>query len=126
MGSLIAHETGEAVTYGLFNAQDRGTMFITPGTPVYAGMIVGENPKPDDIEVNVCKEKHLTAVRSSGADEKLTLITPIQLSLEEAIEFINDDELIEVTPKSIRLRKKILDNSLRLKDQAKRKEAAGK
>ena len=124
--SLVASETGISTTYGLYQSQDRGPLFIGPATPVYAGMIVGENPKPDDIEVNVCKEKHLTAVRSSGADEKLTLITPIQLSLEEAIEFIADDELIEVTPKSIRLRKKILDNSLRLKDQAKRKEAAGK
>ena len=92
--SLVASETGTSTTYGLYQSQDRGPLFIGPATPVYEGMIVGENPKPDDIEVNVCKEKHLTAVRSSGADEKLTLITPVQLSLEEAIEFITDEELI--------------------------------
>ena len=98
-------------------------MFIGPATPVYCGMIVGENPQPDDIEVNVCREKHLTAIRSSGADEKLTLITPRQLSLEEAIEFINDDELIEVTPKSIRLRKVVLDTATRKKLQAQKRAA---
>ena len=97
--------------------------FIGPATPVYEGMIVGENPKPDDIEVNVCKEKHLTAVRSTGADEKLTLITPVQLSLEEAIEFITDEELIEVTPKSIRLRKVILDTPARKRLQAQKRAA---
>ena len=121
--SLVASETGIATTYGLYQSQDRGPLFIGPATPVYAGMIVGENPKPDDIEVNVCKEKHLTAVRSSGADEKLTLITPIQLSLEEAIEFIADDELIEVTPKSIRLRKSILDLATRKRLQAQKRAA---
>ena len=121
--SLVASETGIATTYGLFNSQDRGPLFIGPATPVYCGMIVGENPKPDDIEVNVCKEKHLTAIRSSGADEKLTLITPVQLSLEEAIEFIADDELIEVTPKSIRLRKAILDTAQRKRMQAQRRAA---
>ncbi len=121
--SLVASETGIATTYGLFQSQDRGPLFIGPATPVYAGMIVGENPKPDDIEVNVCKEKHLTAIRSSGADEKLTLITPRQLSLEEAIEFIADDELIEVTPKSIRLRKTILDMATRKRIQAQKRAA---
>ena len=121
--SLVASETGISTTYGLYQSQDRGPLFIGPATPVYAGMIVGENPKPDDIEVNVCKEKHLTAVRSSGADEKLTLITPIQLSLEEAIEFIADDELIEVTPKSIRLRKSILDLATRKRLQAQKRAA---
>ncbi len=125
-GSLIASETGESTSYGLYNTQERGEMFIGVQTPVYEGMIVGRSPKLGDIAVNVCKKKHLTAVRSTGADEKLLLTPPVIFSLEEAIEFIADDELIEVTPKSIRLRKKILDNSLRLKDQAKRKEAAGK
>ena len=124
--SLIASETGIATTYGLYQSQDRGPLFIGPATPVYAGMIVGENPKPDDIEVNVCKEKHLTAIRSSGADEKLTLITPIQLSLEEAIEFITEDELIEVTPKSIRLRKTILDMAQRKRMQAAKRAALKK
>ncbi len=121
--SLIASETGTSTTYGLFQAQDRGPLFIGPATPVYEGMIVGENPKPDDIEVNVCREKHLTAIRSSGADEKLTLITPVQLSLEEAIEFICEDELIEVTPKSIRLRKVVLDTPARKRIQAQKRAA---
>ena len=98
-------------------------MFIGPATEVYEGMIVGENPKMGDITVNVCKKKHLTAIRSSGADEKLTLITPVQLSLEEAIEFITDDELIEVTPKSIRLRKVVLDTPQRKRIQAQRRAA---
>ena len=122
-GSIIVHEDGESTGYGLFNTQSRGRLFIGPGVPVYEGMIVGENPKPDDIEVNVCKEKHLTAIRSSGADEKLTLITPVQLSLEEAIEFITDEELIEVTPKSIRLRKVILDTPARKRLQAQKRAA---
>lgn len=122
-GSLIASETGKTTSYGLYYAQDRGPLFIGAATPVYEGMIVGENPKPGDIEVNVCKEKHLTAVRSKGADEALTLITPVQKSLEEAIEFIAEDELIEVTPKSIRLRKQILDTPLRKKAQAAKKAA---
>ena len=121
--SLVASETGTSTTYGLFQAQDRGPLFIGPATPVYEGMIVGENPKPDDIEVNVCREKHLTAIRSSGADEKLTLITPVQLSLEEAIEFICEDELIEVTPKSIRLRKVVLDTPARKRIQAQKRAA---
>ena len=117
-GSLVASETGDTTAYGLYYAQDRGPMFVGPSTPVYEGMIVGENPKPGDISVNVCRKKHMTAVRSTGADEALRLITPRQMSLEEAIEFITADELIEVTPKSIRLRKQILDTSLRLKAQA--------
>ncbi len=121
--SLIASENGVSTTYGLYGAQDRGPLFIGPATPVYEGMIVGENPKPDDIEVNVCREKHLTAIRSTGADEKLTLITPVQLSLEEAIEFICDDELIEVTPKSIRLRKVVLDTPSRKRLQAQKRAA---
>ena len=121
--SLVASETGTSTTYGLYQAQDRGPLFIGPATPVYEGMIVGENPKPDDIEVNVCREKHLTAIRSSGADEKLTLITPVQLSLEEAIEFICEDELIEVTPKSIRLRKVVLDTPSRKRIQAQKRAA---
>ena len=121
---MIASETGEATTYGLYNTQERGEMFIGPQTPVYEGMIVGRSPKLGDIAVNVCKKKHLTSIRSSGADEKLLLTPPVIFSLEEAIEFIADDEMMEVTPKSIRLRKKILDNSLRMKDQSKKKEAA--
>ena len=112
-GSLIAFETGEAVTYGLFNAQDRGTLFIGPGEKVYAGMVVGQNAKTDDIELNVCKTKHLTNTRSSSADEALKLTPPKILSLEEALDFINTDELLEVTPKSLRIRKKILDPKMR-------------
>ncbi len=114
-GSLIASEDGESTSYGLYNSQDRGSMFIGVQTPVYEGMIVGMCPKPGDIAVNVCKKKHLTAVRSTGADEALRLVPPVIFSLEEAIEFISDDELIEVTPKNIRLRKKILSNVQRLK-----------
>ncbi|MBQ7319980.1 MAG: translational GTPase TypA [Clostridia bacterium] len=115
-GCLVASEAGETTRYGLFNTQDRGRMFIGPQTPVYEGMIVGENPKNDDIAVNPCKTKQLTAIRSAGADEKLLLTPPVIFSLEEAIEFIKDDELIEVTPKSIRLRKKILNTELRMKE----------
>ena len=114
-GSLVAFETGEAVSYGLYNAQDRGALFITPGTPVYMGMVVGQSPKAGDINVNVCKKKHITNTRASGSDDALRLIPPKILSLEQAIEFISDDELIEVTPKNIRIRKRILDNSLRYK-----------
>ena len=116
-GCLIASENGETTRYGLFNTQERGRLFIGPQTKVYEGMIIGENPKNDDIAVNPCKEKHLTAIRSTGADEKLLLTPPQIFSLEEAIEYINDDELIEVTPKSIRLRKKILNTELRMKAQ---------
>lgn len=118
-GSLVAFESGEAVTYGLYNAQERGALFIGAGTPVYEGMVVGESPKSDDINVNVCKKKHLTNTRSSGADDALRLIPPKIMSLEEAIEFIASDELIEVTPKNIRIRKKILDNGLRAKQRSK-------
>ena len=123
-GSLVASEKGEATSYGLYNTQDRGVMFIGVQTPVYEGMIVGENPKMGDISVNVCKQKHLTAIRSAGADEALRLVPPRVMSLEEAIEFIADDELIEITPKSIRLRKQILDTPTRLKAEAARKRAA--
>lgn len=121
-GSLIAYEDGEATSYGIFNSQDRGPMFIDQATKVYAGMIVGLCPKGDDIVVNVCKKKHLTAVRSTGADEALRLITPIKFSLEEALEFIGEDELIEITPKNIRLRKRILDNAVRMKDKSSKKQ----
>ena len=118
-GALIASEAGVTTRYGLYNTQERGQLFVGPQTEVYEGMIVGENPKNDDIAVNPCKEKHLTAIRSAGADEKLLLIPPKVFSLEEAIEFIQDDELIEVTPKSIRLRKKILNTELRMKEMMK-------
>ena len=114
-GSLIAHETGEAVAYGIWNAQDRGVMFITPGTMVYGGMVVGECPKQEDIPVNVCRTKHLTNTRASGSDEALRLVPPRQMSLEQCLEFLADDELLEVTPKNFRLRKSILDHSLRMK-----------
>ena len=109
-GSLIAFESGEAVTYGLFNAQERGALFIGPGEKVYAGMVVGENGKPEDVEVNVCKKKQLTNTRSSAADEALRLTPPRVMSLEQCLEFIDNDELLEVTPKSLRIRKKILDS----------------
>jgi len=112
-GSLIAFETGTALAYGLFNAQDRGTMFIEPGEKVYAGMIVGENPKTEDIEVNVCKAKHLTNTRASGSDDALKLVPPKIMSLEQCLEYIDNDELLEITPKSLRIRKKILDPTLR-------------
>ena len=114
-GSLIAFESGEAVTYGLFNAQERGTLFIGPGEAVYAGMVVGQNGKTDDIELNVCKKKQLTNTRSSSADEALRLTPPRILSLERALEFIDTDELLEVTPKSLRIRKKILDPTMRMR-----------
>ena len=120
-GSLVAFETGEAVTYGLFNAQGRGTLFITPGTPVYEGMVVGFSPKDEDINVNVCKTKHLTNTRSSSSDDALRLIPPKKLSLEEALEFLGDDELLEVTPLNVRIRKRILDSELRAKARAKAK-----
>ncbi len=120
-GSLVAFESGESVTYGLYNAQERGTLFIDPGTPVYEGMIVGASPKQGDIAVNVCKRKQLTNMRASGSDDAQRLIPPKRLSLEEALEFIAEDELLEVTPRSIRLRKRILSNSLRLKEQSKNK-----
>ena len=112
-GSLIAFETGESVTYGLYSAQERGTLFIGPGEKVYAGMVIGQNGKAEDIELNVCKTKHLTNTRSSSADEALRLTPPRILSLEQALDFIDTDELLEVTPKSLRIRKKILDSRMR-------------
>ncbi|MCR5530407.1 MAG: translational GTPase TypA [Lachnospiraceae bacterium] len=112
-GSLIAFENGEAVTYGLFNAQERGALFIGPGEKVYAGMVVGQNGKAEDVEVNVCKKKQLTNTRSSSADEALRLTPPVEMSLEQCLEFIDTDELLEVTPKSLRIRKKILDSLMR-------------
>ena len=112
-GTIVAFEAGKSVTYGLYNAQDKGDLFIGPGVEVYEGMIVGLNSRGEDLAINVCKEKHLTNTRASGSDEALRLVPPIQMSLEKAIEFIQDDELVEVTPKSIRLRKKILDTKER-------------
>ena len=114
-GSLVAFETGESVAYGLFNAQERGVLFIGPGVPVYGGMIVGVSPKSEDISVNVCKRKQLTNMRAAGSDEALRLVTPRSMSLEQCLEFLGDDELLEVTPKSLRLRKRILDHSQRMK-----------
>ena len=114
-GSLIAFEAGTSVTYGLFNAQERGTLFIGPGVDVYAGMVVGETGRQEDIEVNVCKTKHLTNTRSSGADEALKLVPPRQMSLEQALDFLDTDELLEITPESLRIRKKILDSRLRMR-----------
>lgn len=115
-GSLIAFESGDAVTYGLFSAQDRGTLFIGPGEKVYAGMVIGQNGKAEDIELNVCKTKHLTNTRSSSADEALKLTPPRILSLEQALEFIDSDELLEITPNSLRIRKKILDSRMRKRE----------
>ena len=112
-GTIVAFENGTSITYGLYNAQDKGELFIGPGVDVYEGMIVGLNSRGEDLAINVCKEKHLTNTRASGSDDALRLVPPIQMSLEKAIEFIQDDELVEVTPKSIRLRKKILDNKER-------------
>ena len=109
-GTIVAFEAGKSITYGLYNAQDKGDLFIGPGVEVYEGMIVGLNSRPEDLAINVCKEKHLTNTRASGSDDALRLVPPIQMSLEKAIEFIQDDELVEVTPKNIRLRKKILNN----------------
>ncbi len=119
-GSLIAFEAGEAVAYGLFNAKDRGTLFIGPGEKVYAGMVIGQSSKTEDIELNVCKTKHLTNTRSSSADEALKLTTPKKLSLEEALEFIDTDELLEITPESLRIRKKILDSTMRFRASKKK------
>lgn len=121
LGSLVAFESGTAVAYGLFNAQDRGTLFIDAGVDVYEGMVVGVSPKVGDINVNVCKRKHLTNTRASGSDDALRLIPYKRMSLEESLEFINDDELVEVTPKTVRIRKKILDNDLRAKSDSKKK-----
>ncbi|MCM1367915.1 MAG: translational GTPase TypA [Roseburia sp.] len=118
-GSLIAHEQGDSIVYGLFNAQERGTLFIGAGVPVYAGMVVGMNPRGDDIVVNVCKRKHLTNTRSSGSDDALKLITPMRMTLEDCIEFLADDEILEVTPKSLRIRKRLLDATERMRERAK-------
>ena len=109
------------MTYGLFNAQDRGALLIGAGTPVYEGMIVGINPKPEDITVNVCKKKHVTNMRAAGSDDAMRLTPPLNYSLEQCLEIVEDDELCEVTPKSTRLRKKILNTDLRMKDRAKKK-----
>ena len=114
-GSLVASETGDAVAYGIFGVQDRGVMFVSPGVPVYAGMVVGETPKLEDITVNVCKKKQLTNMRAAGSDEALRLVPPRIMSLEQCLEFLADDELLEVTPSSLRIRKSILDHSLRMK-----------
>ena len=119
-GSLIAFESGETVAYGLFNAQDRGTLFVGPGEKVYAGMVIGQNGKAEDIELNVCKTKHLTNTRSSSADEALKLTPPRKLSLEESLEFIDTDELLEITPESLRIRKKILDSTQRYRASKKK------
>ena len=118
-GSLVSFETGESITYGLYNAQERGQLFIGAGVPVYEGMIVGSSPKSDDLVVNVCKRKHLTNTRASGSDDALRLVPPRILSLEDSLEFLAEDELLEVTPKNIRIRKKTLSNSQRAKDRAK-------
>ena len=114
-GSLVAHETGESVAYGLFSAQDRGALFIGAGVPVYEGMVVGVCPKQEDITVNVCKKKQLTNMRASGSDEALRLTPPRQMSLEQCLEFLADDELLEVTPENLRLRKRILNHEKRMK-----------
>lgn len=121
-GSLIAFEAGESITYGLFNAQERGILFIGPGVKVYSGMIIGQSAKPEDIELNVCKTKKLTNTRSSSADEALRLTTPKEMSLEQCLDFIDTDELLEVTPTSLRIRKKILDPTMRKRSAISRKD----
>ena len=115
VGSLVAFESGEASSYGLFNAQERGSLFIGPGTPVYAGMVVGVCSRNEDMSVNICKKKQLTNMRAAGSDEALRLTTPRILSLEQCLEYLADDELLEVTPKNLRIRKAILDHSERMK-----------
>lgn len=117
-GSLVAFEDGESITYGLFNAQERGSLFIGPGVEVYQGMVVGENLRTGDIDVNVCKKKHITNTRASGSDDALRLVPPINMSLENCLEFLADDELLEITPKNLRIRKRILDKTLRAKAKA--------
>ena len=121
-GSLVSFETGESVTYGLYNAQERGVLFIGAGVPVYAGMIVGETPKQEDISVNICKKKQLTNMRASGSDDALRLTPPRQMSLEQCLEFLADDELLEVTPESLRLRKRLLDHAARMREASKKKQ----
>ena len=120
-GSLVSFETGESVTYGLYNAQERGVLFIGAGVPVYAGMVVGETPKQEDISVNICKKKQLTNMRASGSDDALRLTPPRQMSLEQCLEFLADDELLEVTPESLRLRKRLLDHADRMREASKKK-----
>ncbi len=120
-GSLVSFETGESVTYGLYNAQERGVLFIGAGVPVYAGMVVGETPKQEDISVNICKKKQLTNMRASGSDDALRLPPPRQMSLEQCLEFLADDELLEVTPESLRLRKRLLDHAARMREASKKK-----
>ena len=120
-GSIIAHEAGESTAYGLFYAQERGRMFIGPGVEVYEGMIVGSNPKNEDIVVNVCKKKHITNTRASGSDDALKLTPPTIMSLEQCLEFIADDELVEVTPENIRMRKRILSKEQRMKQAFRKK-----
>ena len=115
MGSLICSETGESITYGLFNAQERGTLFIGAGVPVYEGMVIGVASRGEDITVNACKKKQLTNTRAAGSDDALRLVPPRKLSLEQCLEFLADDELLEVTPKSLRIRKRILDHERRMK-----------
>ena len=120
-GSLVAWEAGESITYGLFNAQDRGKLFIGAGVKVYEGMVVGENSRNEDITINVCKRKQLTNTRASGSDEALRLVPPVNMSLENCLDFIGEDELVEVTPKSLRIRKKILNTELRAKANSRKK-----
>ena len=124
-GSLIAHESGEAVTYGLHAAQERGVLFIGPGTPVYAGMVVGICSRNEDMTVNVCKRKQLTNMRASGSDEALRLVTPRTYSLEQCLEFLADDELLECTPKTLRIRKRELDHGIRMRELMKKRNAEG-
>jgi GTP-binding protein len=114
-GALVAFETGESTAYGLHNIEDRGVLFVSPGEQVYAGMIIGENSREADLDVNVCKKKHLTNIRSSAADDAIRLAPPVLFSLEQAMEYIEEDELVEVTPGAIRMRKKILDRNLRIR-----------
>ena len=116
-GSLVSFETGESVSYGLFNAQERGALFIGPGVAVYEGMVVGVSPKQEDITVNVCRKKQMTNMRAAGSDEALRLVPPRKLSLEQCLEFLADDELLEVTPKNLRIRKTILNHEKRMKAQ---------
>jgi GTP-binding protein len=117
----VAFETGESTAYGIWGVQDRGRMFITPGTAVYAGMIVGVTPKSEDVTVNVCKRKQLTNMRASGSDDAIRLVTPRVFSLEQCLEFLADDELLECTPKSLRIRKRTLDHSIRMRELMKKR-----
>ena len=116
-GALVSTETGKSTTYGIMGVEDRGTIFIEPGVDIYEGMVVGETNRGEDIVVNVCKKKHVTNTRAAGSDDALRLITPISMSLENSIEFLADDELLEITPNNLRIRKKILDKSLRAKSK---------